>query len=354
MKKILVCFDGTGNEPEDADPELDDEGALDDENISNVLKLHLRAGGRLGKPAEAFGQLSLYFAGPGTRGGLLRRAVETGLAPRSLEKIQRQALAQMREVFEPGDEISVFGFSRGAAIARRFVSHLQALGLAEDEKDAQPGQRVPVRFVGVWDTVLSEGAPEKEQDVRDPAELGEDTGIGPQVSRVFHLVSIDDPRKVFTPTLFAPDARVSEVWFPGVHSDVGGGYRKAGLSDIALELMIKQAITEAGLMFMEPGDVDVATASGGLVDPGDLLSHPDAKADDHAKGFEKFLKESFDALGPREVMALGGGVPVLHESVVERGKKRRYRPKNLRNLRHTIWGQADTVYADFSSHFGGD
>ncbi|MCU7933659.1 MAG: DUF2235 domain-containing protein [Candidatus Thiodiazotropha sp. (ex Dulcina madagascariensis)] len=138
MKKVLVCFDGTGNEPGDADPELNDQGTFDDENISNVLKLHLRAGGRLGAPAGAPGQLSLYFTGPGTRGGLLRRVVETGFAPKSLEKIKDQALAQLRDVHEPGDEISVFGFSRGAAIARRFVSHLQTLGLADNEKDAQP------------------------------------------------------------------------------------------------------------------------------------------------------------------------------------------------------------------------
>jgi hypothetical protein len=127
---------------------------------------------------------------------------------------------------------------------------------------------------------------------------------------------------------------------------VGGGYRQAGLSDIALEFMIQQAVTEAGLTFLEPGDVDVVAASGGLVEPSDLRSRPDAAADDHTKGFEKFLKEFFDALGPRDVMVPGGGVPVLHESVVERGRIRPYRPKNLRNLRHTIWGEADKVYAD--------
>lgn len=354
MKKILVCFDGTGNEPEDADPELDDHGQIEDENISNVLKLHLRAGGRLDSPVEAFGQLSLYFAGPGTRRGALRRVVESVLAPTSLEKIQREALSRIRETYQPGDEISVFGFSRGAAIARRFVSHLQTFGLAEDEKGAPPTQPIPVKFVGVWDTVLSEGAPQKDSKIRSPAKLGEPDGIHPAVERVVHLVSIDDPRKVFTPTLFAPDDRVTEVWFPGVHSDVGGGYRKAGLSDVALEFMIERATAEAQLTFADPGDVDPGSATGGLVEKDDLESRPDPAADDHSENFNKFYKDFFDALGSREVIVLGGGVPVLHDSVVERGKMRSYRPKNLRNLRHTIWGRSDVEYEGFASHFNGD
>lgn len=353
MKKILVCFDGTGNEPEDADPELDDEGLLEDENISNVLKLHLRAGGRFDAAVEAFGQLSLYFAGPGTRGGVLRRAVESALAPASLAKIQSEALFSLRETYQSGDEVSVFGFSRGAAIARRFVSHLQTLGLADDEKGAEPGQRIPVRFVGVWDTVLSEGAAQKDSEIRSPAELGETNGIGPDVGRVVHLVSIDDPRKVFTPTLFAPDDRVSEVWLAGVHSDVGGGYRKAGLSDIALEFMLERATAEAGLTFAAPGDIDPGSATGGRVNQDDLKSHPDPNADDHTQNFDKFVKDFIDALGSRNVMCLEGGVPVLHGSVVERGKMQHYRPGNLKNLRHTIWDRLGIEHQSFWSHFSG-
>ena len=351
MKKIIFCFDGTGNEPEDADPEIDDNGQVEDENISNVLKLHLRAGGRIDSPVEAFGQLSLYFAGPGTRGGALRRVFESALAPASLDKIKRIAVSRLREVYQAGDEISVFGFSRGAAIARRFVSHLQKIGLAESEKDAGSSQPIPVKFVGVWDTVLSEGAPQKDRKVRSPAELGEEDGIGPGVERVVHLLSIDDPRKVFTPTLFAPDDRVAEVWFAGVHSDVGGGYRLAGLSDIALEFMIDCATADARLTFADPEDVDVGSASGGLIELDDLESGPDPSANDHSQNFDKFYKDFFDALGSRKVIVLEGGIPALHESVIKRGEMRQYRPKNLRNLRHTVWGRQDGGYENFLVHF---
>ncbi len=351
MKKILICIDGTGNEPEDANPKINDDGGLEDENISNVLKLHLRAGGRLSEPVESFGQISLYFPGPGTRGGLLHKAVESALAPRSLDKILREVLSQLRGIYHPGDEISVFGFSRGAAIARRFVSHLQTFGLADDTKGSEPGHMIPVRFIGVWDTVLSEGTPQKNKELRDPAELGEQNNIRPGVGRIYHLVSIDDPRLVFTPTLFDPDERVTEVWFSGVHSDVGGGYRNSGLSDITLEFMIERAHEEAGLTFVAPNEVALGPATGGLVDPSDIQSLPDSAAKDHKDNFDKLFKEFVDALAPRNVMSRGDAVPVLHPSVVERGKSERYRPENLINVRHRIWGRPNIEYEDFQSHF---
>lgn len=359
MKKILVCFDGTGNEPEDAEQEVDDSGEVADQNISNVLKLHLRAGGHLGQAAESNGQLSLYYPGPGTRGGVLRRAVESAVAPRSLDKIKERALTDLRAVYEPGDEISVFGFSRGAAIARRFVAHLQSFGSAQDEKGALAGTAIPVAFVGVWDTVLSAGVPEKNLDERSTGLLGEATGIGDSVGRVLHLVSIDDPRKVFTPTLFQPDDRVTELWFAGVHSDIGGGYRKAGLSDITLGFMLHSAATEAGLDFMAPEDVDLSAAvqmHGKAVEigPDDLTFKPDAAGADHVRTFDSFLKDAADAIANRNVMALGGRVPILHDSVVKRGRRvSSYRPRNLRNTPHSVYGDS-SVYGSFAEHFSGD
>ena len=62
--------------------------------------------------------------------------------------------------------------------------------------------------------------------------------IGKNISKAVHLVSIDEKRIVFQPTLFNQDKRILEVWFSGVHSDVGGGYWFDGLSDVTLEFMI--------------------------------------------------------------------------------------------------------------------
>jgi hypothetical protein len=224
--------------------------------------------------------------------------------------------------------------------------------LAADEKRAVAGEPVPVGFLGVWDTVLSEGLPDKDRATRAPGDLGEAEGIGAGVGRVVHLLSIDDPRKVFTPTLFAPDERVTEVWFAGVHSDVGGGYRVAGLSDLALEFMLDRASAEAGLRFAGAADLAAYAATDGSVEGDDLASNPNPGAEDHVTNFSKFYKEAADAVGPRNVMTLGGGPPVLHPSVIERGLTLpSYRPKNLRNLRHTIWGSPGTEHESFLSHF---
>lgn len=60
---------------------------------------------------------------------------------------------------------------------------------------------------------------------------------------------------------------------------------------------------------------------------------------------------TFAALGKRKVILFGGGIPVIHESVVARGEQLDYRPKNLQTLRHTIWGRSDVMYERFSDHF---
>jgi hypothetical protein len=58
------------------------------------------------------------------------------------------------------------------------------------------------------------------------------------VLKALHLVSLDDKRKAFQPTLMNQDGRVREIWFPGAHSDVGGGYNFDGLSDNALRYLL--------------------------------------------------------------------------------------------------------------------
>lgn len=355
MKKILICFDGTGNAPDDAVQNVSRTDEVDDNNISNVLKLHLRAGGRLEQRDAADGQISLYYPGPGTRGGLVRRAVTSGMARSALEKIKNEALQDVARIYEPGDEIAVFGFSRGAAIARRFVARLQHAGAMADDKGVAAGEPVPVKFVGVWDTVLSEGAPWLKPDLRPTAAVHEHDGIGESVERVNHLVSLDDPRLAFTPTLFAPDpqGRVNEVWFAGVHSDVGGGYRQSGLSDLALEYMLERASDEAGLTFRDPQDVDLDAATGGRVqiDADDIASAPDVKAESHIGNFDKFYKEMANAIGRRQILTLSGDPPLIHDSVVKRGHAlKTYRPANLAEVPHRVVG-GGAVHQRFAEHF---
>ena len=73
--KIMICLDGTGNDPEDAVQEPGKDGRLADDGISNVLKLHLLAGGKLNNAQSNPRQQSYYYSGVGTRGTIFRRTL---------------------------------------------------------------------------------------------------------------------------------------------------------------------------------------------------------------------------------------------------------------------------------------
>jgi hypothetical protein len=62
--------------------------------------------------------------------------------------------------------------------------------------------------------------------------------------------SIDEKRKFFPVLKWNAEARVTQVWFPGVHSDVGGGHEESGLSDIALKWMIERAYEHVNLLLL--------------------------------------------------------------------------------------------------------
>lgn len=176
-------------------------------------------------------------------------------------------------VYEQDDAIYIFGFSRGAYTARSLAGMISACGLPTQNFDQQlvetafqayrqKDQRATllaglaqryamyqpkITCVGVWDTVGSLGIPVDPLGI-NTLEFGFlDTNLHPNVRNAFHAVSIDERRMEFPPTLwkppFAPDQRVEQVWFAGVHCDVGGGYAETGLSDIALSWMLKHALS---------------------------------------------------------------------------------------------------------------
>ena len=68
--------------------------------------------------------------------------------------------------------------------------------------------------------------------------------LDPRIERAVHIVSLDEDRVAFEPTLINRDEehpdRILEAWFPGVHSDIGGGCWHDGLSDVSLSLMIEK------------------------------------------------------------------------------------------------------------------
>jgi len=110
-----------------------------------------------------------------------------------------------------------------------------------------------VKMVGVWDTVGALGIPLRGLRAVNREEFQFlDTDLNPAVKYAFHALAIDEHRSPFEPTLWnsVPLAgqTVRQVWFPGVHSDVGGGYKESDLSDGSLQWMIDCA-REAGLVF---------------------------------------------------------------------------------------------------------
>jgi len=127
--------------------------------------------------------------------------------------------------------IDIVGFSRGAALALQFANRV-----------CEHGETV--RFLGVWDTVPSFGV------ASIPLNIGWELDLPDNVRKCYHAMALDERRIDFK--LYRPDARVEdsnqegrlfEVWFRGVHSDVGGGNDCPGLSSIALNWMFKKAVT---------------------------------------------------------------------------------------------------------------
>ncbi len=155
---------------------------------------------------------------------------------------RREAYDHLCKQWQLGDTtIDIVGFSRGAAIALDFCQTLQSQGIREPGSDRSVEEHPSIRFLGVWDTVAAFGL----------ANLGlSDLNFGHHLRLprqglryAFQALALDERRPSFLPTRLSG---AYEVWFRGVHSDVGGGNGNRGLNDIALGWMLSKAIA-AGL-----------------------------------------------------------------------------------------------------------
>ncbi|HYW93872.1 MAG TPA: DUF2235 domain-containing protein [Gammaproteobacteria bacterium] len=178
----------------------------------------------------------------------------------------------LMETWEPGDRVYLFGFSRGAFTARSLAAMLDKCGLLwphhdnllpyasrqflkrGNDAEAADFRRTFARecrphFVGVWDTVGSLGW-------LVPLRRLHDRRLSPAVSIACQALAIDEKRRGFAPVPWdevqlRPHQSVDQVWFAGVHCDVGGGYRERGLADLSLRWMLDHA-RQAGLR-LAPG-----------------------------------------------------------------------------------------------------
>jgi uncharacterized protein (DUF2235 family) len=289
MKRIVVLIDGTWNK----------EGTGADTNVAK-----LDSGKRIITQAfikaNATGDIAQhvhYHDGVGSEGDITQRLLG-GAIGLGLKKIIQDVYEFLVSDYVAGDEIYIFGFSRGAYAARALAGLIGASGIQRQKngdefeiawdhyrvapsvrqqpQTASAGDRKTldnynglvqlqafhdtraIKCVAVWDTVGSYGI---------PAGIGlaplaryftlvtlgfHDTSFGEHIEVGLHAVAVDEHRRPFVPTFWTiakgrqPKGHVEQTWFAGAHCNVGGGYPQSGLSDEALIWMIArvQALTD--------------------------------------------------------------------------------------------------------------
>jgi len=249
-KRIIFCADGTWDSPP---------------NQTNVYRLFSAI------PVTS-NQVRFYDDGVGVDGTPIEQLAGGAMGDGLFQKI-KDGYTNISHVYEQGDEIFLFGFSRGAFTARSLAGMIATCGVPTANFDdgmvdvvfnayRNPGQRAAllaslasyqlaapiIRMVGVWDTVGALGIPALVGGV-DPVLYGFlDTSLHPDVLNAYHALAINERRQEFPPTLWnapsppVPGQTLEQVWFAGVHCDVGGGYPETGLSDITLSWMLGKAI----------------------------------------------------------------------------------------------------------------
>jgi uncharacterized protein (DUF2235 family) len=305
VRKLVVCCDGTWNTPRTG---------------TNIFRTYHFLRERLGSPPEVEAKrgittcsgrapdgadvLLYYDEGVGT--DWFSRLSGGGVGLGLSDNVQ-QAYHFLANHYEPGSEIYVFGFSRGAYTARSLCGFIKSTdGLLERPSPAdvwrayidcyatrngflgEPARLSPagfrtafttavgnvigrfgrdvaamsrhagtrVKFIGVYDTVGALGVPlAGAARVNEPIVGFHDTTLGDTVETAVQALAVDEKRGPYVPTLWTQAAnaaalagqQVLQVWFPGVHSDVGGGYPDKGIGDITWDFMMRQA-AGAGLV----------------------------------------------------------------------------------------------------------
>ena len=263
MKRIVLCADGTWNEAEKKDK------ATGRPLPTNVLKTARAVLPRSSKGVE---QVIYYHEGVGTNGWIDK--CTGGALGKGMEHNVRALYRFLVYNFEPGDELYFFGFSRGAFTVRTLAGFIQKVGLLEKDDEyytpaiydlyqsntvpnSQKWQKTflnikgtrpcpPIRYIGVWDTVGALGAPGFIGQLFGRGKYKyHDIGLNPNIQNVFHALAIDERRKSFEPSMYIKpcdwNGTLEQVWFAGVHSNVGGSYCPDGLANEALHWILEKA-----------------------------------------------------------------------------------------------------------------
>jgi uncharacterized protein (DUF2235 family) len=273
-KKLIVFCDGTWNKPD----ETDHDGKSCPTNVSKLFRATCSA------DEDGIPQITHYIKGIGIRKDEKLRGGGFGMG---ISKNIIDSYQFICSNYVPGDQIFLFGFSRGAYTARSLAGLIYNMGIlkrqyfnqinkayekyrdrsdawhpsrekdnaAKEFRDAYTHGEERIHFLGVWDTVGALGAPygmfmgwliDKIFKCRF-----HNAKLTPIIENGYHALAKDEKRWPFRPTLWEltdghDPAHFEQKWFDGVHCDVGGGYPDSELSDVALEWMAEKAI-EHGL-----------------------------------------------------------------------------------------------------------
>ena len=253
MKRIIICSDGTWNEPDQMD--------RDRVCPSNVVKI--------ARAIQITNDQPLFYdKGVGTSGWFDK--IAGGALGRGLDKNVMDDYEFIVQNYNEGDRIFCFGFSRGAYTVRSLGGLIGKCGILTQinidkiddvfknyrDRDIS-GESETIKsfktqychsdntifFMGVWDTVGALGIPIRGLNRLTAKRYHfHDVRLGAHISNAFQALAIDEQRSPFEPAIWKTEnlenQRVEQRWFVGVHSNIGGGYVDTGLSDLTLEWMI--------------------------------------------------------------------------------------------------------------------
>ena len=285
-RQLIICCDGTNNNLT---------GRRNDTNVSQLCEL---------LAPDAQNQLLYYDPGVGNS-GTFPGATWTEQIQQKWERLSSLAFGSgiyeniaeayrfLMRNWREGDEIFLFGFSRGAFTARSLGGMVTQFGILRPEmevmlptlihlyfldRDANQAEftliknqvadlfasdaarTAPVWFVGVWDTVESVGAPLPLMRKKISAKA---TIVNKRFMHVRQALALDEYRFTFAPRPYwieqgydyaAKGQSITQQWFSGGHSDVGGGYHneEAGLSAQTLRWMVDQAASPLCKLRLSP------------------------------------------------------------------------------------------------------
>jgi len=355
-RNIVLCSDGTGNRG----------GVGHGTNIWRIFKSVDRHGHK--ENSLKTEQIAFYDDGVGTEDFKLLKMVG-GVFGFGMSRNIRQLYIHLVRAYKPGDDIYLFGFSRGAYTVRVLANmicrcgvlnyekidsietlierveslqklHLKISRADDNEKESLEKELadmhdkwcydIPeshaIKFIGAWDTVHAVGLPFKS--VRDGLnnifKFGfSNSVLNDKVEKACHALAVDDQRLSFHPEMWDEkneSINIEQVWFSGVHANVGGGYPKDSMSLLSLDWMMGKA-EEMGLRFQE-----------GKRDEYRQDANAHTKLYDSRSGLGAYYRYK-----PRDIgdicQKFNIGTPKIHISVLERINQvtSNYGPLNLPN-----------------------